>query len=329
MDASRPINLTPEAMEQRLHPNSTPNPASGSVLNNHPTRSATAIDGWKSALFGVPFLAAGAWMGIATLGLLQTQSKHGPNWAIGIFAALFFFGGLFFFIHGLLGIARKMRYAREIARNPQQPWLCDFHWSQEGISFSAFDAMLGRLLGALVWTVFLVPFFWIGISQRLWIFAIVASIFALLGLIFWYRWAQMLADLIRYGNSHLSYDAFPYYAGGNLRARLRAPHHLDSIDALTLTLRCVREEYVTSGTGKERTTRVVCYELYSESTTLPRERLAGFIGGEIPVEFRLPTDQPTTSLASTPPVYWEIEANGQSQSVGYQAYFLVPVYKSS
>jgi len=328
MDGRSPINSMPNALEQRLHPSSFAASESETILTDHPTQSSIAIDGWKSALFGVPFLAAGTWISLGTLGVLPIQSKHAPDWAIGIFGAVFFFSGLFFVVHGLLGIVRKIGYRRAAARNPGQPWLGDFHWAQDGIAFSAFNAMLGRLLAALVWTIFLVPFFWIGVARGLWIFAVFASVFALFGLIFWYRWAQMLADLIRYGNSYLSYDSFPYFAGGTLRARLRAPHHLADIDALTLTLRCVREEYVTSGTGKDRSTKVVCYELYNDAVTLTSERLAGFIGGEIPIEFRLPAEQPSTSLASTPPLYWEIEANGQSSSVSYQAYFLVPVYKA-
>lgn len=329
MDGSRPINSISDALEQRLHPDSFAASDSGSILTDHPTQSAIAIDGWKSALFGLPFLAIGVWISLGTLGLRPIQSKNVPDWAVGIFGAVFFFSGLFFVSHGLLGMVRKSRYVRAAARNPSQPWLCDFHWAQDGFAFSAFNAMLGRLLAALGWTIFLLPFFWIGFTRGLWIFAVFASIFALFGLIFWYRWAQMLADLIRYGNSYLSYDSFPYFAGGTLRARLRAPHHLADIDALTLTLRCVREEYVTSGTGRDRSTKVVCYEIYNEAVTLDRDRLAGFVGGEIPVEFRVPADQPSTSLSSTPPIYWEIEANGQSRAVRYQAYFLVPVYKSS
>ena len=48
---------------------------------------------------------------------------------------------------------------------------------------------------------------------------------------------------------------------------------------------------------------------------------------QIPVEFRLPADKLTTSLADTPPTYWQIEAKGEAIGANYQAYFLVPVYK--
>jgi hypothetical protein len=321
------MNSTTEILEQRLHPGSSPN--SAPVLQNHPTQSATAIDGWRSILFGIPFFAAGVGIGLAALGFVSTR-KHAPGWVIGIIGAMFFFGGLFFLIHGLLGALRKARYLRDSAERPGQPWFSDFHWRQEGIAFSAFNAMLGRLLAALGWNAFLMPFFWIGFTVReARVFLVFSVIFALFGLFFWYRWAQMLADLLRYGNSFLTYDSFPYFLGGTLRARLRPPHHLSDIDALTLTLRCVQEKYVTSGSGSNRSTSVVCYELYKDTVTLTRDRLAGLAGGEIPIEFRLPADQSTTSLASTPPVYWEIEACGQSRKVGYQAYFLVPVYKAS
>src|SRR5258707_918157 len=83
-------------------------------------------------------------------------------------------------------------------------------------------------------------------------FMVIASVFALIGLIAWVRWAQMLGDLLRYGNSFLAYDEFPYFLGGTLRARLRAPRHLAAVNSLSFTLRCVQERYVTTGAGNNR-----------------------------------------------------------------------------
>src|SRR5260370_41726815 len=221
------MNSITSLLEQRLNLDHGPNQAH--IIETHPTQSATAIDGWRSALFGVPFLAAGVWTTLAALGFVSGR-KHAPDWVIGIFGAMFFFGGLFFLIHGLLGAARKAKYLRDSAQHPGQPWFFDFHWRQEGIAFSAFNAMLGRLLAALGWNAFLIPFFWIGLTVReARIFLIFSSLFALLGLFFWYRWAQMLVDLLRYGNSFLNYDSFPYFLGVPLGARLRAPPHVSDI----------------------------------------------------------------------------------------------------
>ena len=316
------MSSTTETLISRLQPDAQGH----SVLLNHRTQSVTAIDGWKSALFGTPFLAAGIFIGwIATNG--SSVDKHTPNWIIAAFGVMFFLSGLFLIIHGLLGVARKAAWRREAAQFPGEPWRYDFHWHREGISFSAFDDMLKRLLSALAWTAFLVPFAWIGANEKgAWPFLAGAVIFGLIGLIFWYRWAAMLFDLLRYGNSFLVYDSFPYSRGGTLRARLRSPHHVSAIDELTLTLRCVQEKYVTSGSGQNRSTNVVCYELYGESSTFNRDQLTGLAGNDIPMEFRLPSDQPATTLAATPPTYWEIEAKGKARGADYEATFLVPVY---
>jgi hypothetical protein len=297
------------------------------ALPNYPAQSVTTVDGGSAALFGLPFLAAGIFLGLMAFNVIQAR-RHGPAWMIVLIGAMFFSAGLFLFLHGVNGMIRKSVYRRKAAETPGQPWLFDFHWRQEGIKFSAFNAMVGRLVGALVWNLFLLPFFWVGYTQRgAWLFFAVASLFALLGIFFWVRWAQMLADLIRYGNSFLAYDEFPYFLGGTLRARLRAPRHLALLDSLTLTLRCVQERYVTTGSGSDRSSRVVCYELYKDVLTLDQQRLANFVGAEIPAEFRLPNDKLPTMLGITPPTYWQMEASGQARGADYEAYFLVPVYK--
>jgi hypothetical protein len=315
----------PEAKQAKPNAELPPGP----VLQNHPAQRAVAIDGWRAAVFGLPFLAAGIFVSLAALGVFHGH-KNAPDWVIGIFGGTFFFAGLFFLVHGVLGMARKSSYLKAATERPGQPWCYDFHWRQEGVAFSAFNAMVQRLLVAVVWSSFLAPFFWIGLHSRgAWFFLVIASLFGLVALSIWYRWLQMLTDLLFYGDSYLHYDGFPYFLGSSLRARLRAPNHLTAIEELTLTLRCVQEKYVTSGTGENRSTAVVCYELYKDVLSLTRDQISGLAGGEIPIEFRLPDHQPSTALGVSPPIYWEIEARGKSHAVNYQAYFLVPVYKAS
>ena len=299
------------------------------VLPNHPTQSATTIDGWKSVLFGSPFLLAGVGTAFAALYASPTR-KHGPDWLIGLIGSFFFLAGAFLVIHGLRGAARKAIHEREAAARPGEPWLADYHWQREGFAFSAFNAMVSRFFAAIAWNVFLIPFFWVGLNVHGMgrIFLVFASLFALLGLIFWGRWNAMLADLFRYGNSFLSFDSFPYFLGGSLNARLRLHRHLDAIDELSLTFRCVQEKYVTTGSGNNRRSQVVCYELYKDVATLSRSQLAG-ASSYAPISFRIPQDQRPTCLSDTPPIYWEIEARGKARGADYEAYFLVPVYKSS
>jgi hypothetical protein len=302
-------------------------PGAPSVLLNHRTQSATAVDGWKSVFFGLPFLAIGVFVLLAADGAIST-GKHGPNWLIAFIGAPFALAGLFLFVHGIHGLARKAAYRRKIAERPDEPWLADHHWHREGISFSAFHDMLSRLVGALLWSAFLVPFAWIGATVHgAWPFMVAVVIFGLLSLILWVRWAKMLFDFLTYGNSFLAYESFPFALGGTLRTRLRAPRNISALDSLTLTLRCVEEKYVTTRVNNRSETNVVCYELYKDAVTYDRDRLTGLAGNDIPIELRIPLDQPTTTLTSTPPTYWEIEATGAARGVDYEAVFLVPVYK--
>jgi hypothetical protein len=301
---------------------------SGAILQDHPAQSSTTIDGWSSLLFGIPFVFIGLFIEASALNLFRAQGKHTPNWIIGLVGSFFFLAGASLVVHGLAGLIRRARYQREAALHPGQVWFADYHWRPEGFRFSAFKSMLGRLYFALFWSAFLVPFFWIGL-RGVWPFLIGASLFALIGLYIWYRFLQMFADFVSYGNSFLQYDSFPYFLGGPLNARLRAPRHLSDIDELTLTLRCVTEKYVTTGYGNNRRSQVVCYQLYKDVVTISGDWLATFAGGDIPIQFVLPVDKPTTTLIATPPTYWEIEARGKARGADYQAYFLVPVYRAS
>ncbi|HWG59465.1 MAG TPA: hypothetical protein VN661_10515, partial [Candidatus Acidoferrales bacterium] len=318
-----PKHEVPKQIELKLGITS---PEGFHALNNHPTQSATTMEGWKSAIFGLPFMAAGIFIELIARHPAH-PGRETPAWFAAGFAALFFLGGLFFFVHGLAGMARGRAYRRQLANDPGEPWLADHQWRREGIAFSAFHEMLRRLFAAMMWTAFLVPFGWVGLNVHgAWVFLVGTSLFGLFGLIFWYRWAAMLLDLLRYGNSYLSYEAFPFFLGGTLNVRLRAPRHVAALDALTLTLRCVEEQYVTTGAGRDRTTSVVCYERYKDALTFDRDHLTGLAGGDVPAEFRLPADQPPTALINHPPMYWEIEAKGNARGADYSAFFLVPVY---
>ena len=323
-----PITVSdgPNLLAQRM---GITQPGSPSVLLNHPVQSSVAIDGWKSVLFGLPFLLAGIGVICAALNLVAGSRKNAPDWLIGLIGGFFFSAGAFLIIHGLRGAARHAVYNREAAEHPGEAWLADHHWHREGIGFSAFNAMLGRLVAALAWNAFLIPFFWVGLNVRGMgrMFLVVATLFALIGLIFWGRWLQMLGELFRFGNTFFVYDEFPYFLGQTFRGRLRSPHHLSSLDELTFTLRCVQEKYVTTGSGQNRTTRVMCFELYNDALTLSRDQLTGLAGGDIPVDFKLPANQPPTFLSAAPPTYWEVQAQGKAHGgADFEAYFLIPVY---
>ena len=321
------LNSKMESMRQQMFGGG---PGEPPILTNHPTQSVTAIDGWKSVLFGLPFLIPGIVVVASALRGLPTRN-HAPMWLAGLLGSFFVLAGAFLVIHGLRGVARRAAYNRQVAADPGQPWLADYPWQRQGIAFSAFNAMLSRLLQVAVWYAFLTPFFWIGWTQHglARVFLLGAVFFALIGIYWGMLWLRMVGNLLRYGNSFLAFDSFPYFLGSPLQARLRATKHFDVLEELTVTLRCVQEKYVTRGTGDNQRTEVVCYLLYEDMATFTREQLAGASSSYLPISFRLPENQPVTRLADTPPIYWEIEALGKAKGTKYQAYFLLPVYGAS
>jgi hypothetical protein len=46
------------------------------ALANHRTHSATAINGWSSVLFGLPFAAAGASVSLVALDIISSARKN-------------------------------------------------------------------------------------------------------------------------------------------------------------------------------------------------------------------------------------------------------------
>ena len=148
------MSPTAEVLETRL---GFPQAEDGHpVLLNHRTQSSVAINGWKSVLFGSPFLAAGAFILIAALNAVKSPHSA-PEWLIGVIGAMFFLPGAFLVIHGFHDLVRKVVWKREAAAHPAEPWVYDFHWHREGMAFSAFGDMLQRLLGAVLWNAFLGP----------------------------------------------------------------------------------------------------------------------------------------------------------------------------
>jgi len=301
-------------------------PQMQSSLPNHPTQRPFTIGGAKALLFGIPFMAAGVFIELAAFDFFHS-TKHAPTWIISLIGFFFLGAGAFISGEGLHDVYRNSIYEREEAKSPNLPWLYDYHWRRDGIQFSAMNSMLKRLLAAVLWYSFLAPFLWVGITKPgMFLFLAVSGLFALIGVAFWLRWLNSLRDLLSHGNSYLAYDSFPYFLGGKLRAQLRAPQHLNSMDTLTLTLRCVQERVITSAGGSNRSSSVVCFELYKDVLTYDQTRLANYQGSQIPIEFQLPTDKPSTNFQKLQPIYWEIEARGKSSLAEYEAYFLVPVY---
>jgi len=298
------------------------------VLRNHTTHTDVPISGWKSVLLGLPFIVAGALIALVALHQIAAR-KPAPDWLMGAAGGLFLAGGSVYVIHGLRDLRRRAAWRQSAAARPHEPWLADYPWQHEGIGFSEVDEVLGRLLAALAWTLIFTFFAWVGMLRPDgWPIWSGLCLFGLCCLMLWGRGAAGVFQMMNYGDGSLFFGEFPFRLGGDLQARLRVPYRLSEIDELTITLRCVQEKFVSKGDGPRRTVTVVCYETYKKVIQMNAGQLLDLNGADIPVEFRLPMRETSTNLSATPPIYWEIEVNGKARGIGYDAIFLVPIYKT-
>src|SRR5260370_8860472 len=99
-DASMPIAISdgPNLLAQRT---GITQPGSPPGLLNHPVQSTVAIDGWKSVLFGLPFLLAGVGIVCAALNIVH-GSKNAPDCLLGLIGSFFFIAAALLLLHGLL-----------------------------------------------------------------------------------------------------------------------------------------------------------------------------------------------------------------------------------
>ena len=300
-------------------------PASAVELRTETARSALAMTGRAAVAFGSLFVVAGSVI-VARAFVGGTQGMHAPRVIVAVCGSLFALAGSWVSVNGALDLRRK-RIARErAAATPAQPWWWDYSWSAEGIGNDSRRQIAMAFATTLFIALFLVPFHWIGIAAKdaPRIFLVFALMFDLVVIGLLARAVRLVMMRRRYGASWLRFGHFPFLAGEQLDASLDAVGGLASIDRLTATLQCVQERYETRGSGKNRSTQVVCYALWSETKTVERGKR-----GTFDFSFTPPADAPGSALSERPARFWELVLTSDDvPGVDYAATFLVPVYPS-
>lgn len=304
------------------------------AINSNQSRSGTTVHGWGAMIFGIPFLAAGAFIVLISADIIHAaeSSFNAPRWVVGACGGLFGAAGLWLMLHGWIGVRRNARRKEQLARRPSEPWLADYVWDVRGAKDNNLARAFASTLGFSFVCFFAVPFVWLMFlsDENIPIFAkgimsfflLIFGIFGFYAVYLWLRW-------LKYGTSRIEYGSFPARLGEKFSVSFRRRTALNT-PKIKFTIRCVEEKYETTGTGKNRSTKVVCYQLYGdvierELDTNDRRR-----GVSFDLEFDLPPNPEfTTRLADRPPVYWELEASAETPGVDYHAVFLIPVYARS
>jgi hypothetical protein len=285
--------------------------------------SASVAQGGCMVAFGLPFLAAGTYLGWVTRFHYDQLSFSGPVMPTPLIyglAALFAVAGLLLGSIGVRAVVVKLGFERRLRRHPKEPWLGDRAWDPQGERERPFASGLRGLGMAAFLVLFLTPFNW-WMSADPWIPGIlIVGFFDLLPLAYLAYWLYGMGRAIKYGRAWVRYDRFPFYLGETLAVRLGCRGRLDRFAKITVTLRYVVPKREKSGSSHN----LVCYQHWAETVVVDPRALTD--ASVLPIEIALPTGDYGTWLSGDRPRYWEIEAKGEGPGIDFLARFLVPVY---
>ncbi len=297
-------------------------------LNNRQPVSRTTIHGWPSFFFGLPFAGMGTFILLMGLGKIEVDpgKVHAPMWIIALFGLLFVLAGLSFIWHGLGGVRRKAKIKIVKTTRASSPWLWDYEWQALGISDNKLKKVMHGLIMLIVVGAFLAPFHWwafVSDEGSFMVKAMVVFFDLVFGLGGGYYFLNNLALFLKYGNSRLRFSSFPFLLGDTLSVVLVGLP--SEINLLQLDLRFIEEQYETRGSGRNKESRVVCYQLYHEERTLKGREVAS--SGKLSLEWDLPNEpEMTSTLSQRPARFWELEVKADTPGVDYHSRFLLPVY---
>ncbi len=297
-------------------------------LNNRQPVSRTTIHGWPSFFFGLPFAGMGTFILLMGLGKIEVDpgKVHAPMWIIALFGLLFVLAGLSFIWHGLGGVRRKAKIKIVKTTRASSPWLWDYEWQALGISDNKLKKVMHGLFMLIVVGAFLAPFHWwafVSDEGSIMVKAMVVFFDLVFGFGGGYYFLNNLALFLKYGNSRLRFSSFPFLLGDTLSVVLVGLP--SEINQLQLDLRFIEEQYETRGSGRNKESRVVCYQLYHEERILKGREVAS--SGKLSLEWGLPNEpEMTSTLSQRPARFWELEVKADTPGVDYHSRFLLPVY---
>ena len=280
-------------------------------------------------IFGVIFTGAGSAILLLALDVIKVSphSILAPRWVIEVIGAIFAGAGLLMLMNGVRGVCRAIRRRQRAGLFPAEPWRADFAWDPSGFTASDRAGVLVCVAFGLFVVLFMTPFNWWGFRGGGGLFVIALSgVFDLVGLGLVGYALFLVLRWLKYGDSRLQFEGFPFFLGDVVTAALVPHKDVRGCRRVTFTLRCIQERIETTGSGENRSTAEVCYQIWASAFEVeqPGDIAAGH---PVPVTFLLPEDAGlSTALADRPPRYWEVEVAAATPGINYKARFLVPVY---
>ena len=301
------------------------------ALKGHDYLSETTIHGYKSLLFGIPFVAAGALM-LALASPINGGTRGDMPWQFVVLLIAFFpFAGIMFIGHGLRGILREKRIKALQKFYGHEPWKWDNPWKIDGISDHGNATMYKVFRIGIVFLLFLLPFNWLAfvsteIAWGRFIWQFMVGLFDLITLFLFGYGTYLLLRRAKYGKRRVRFSTFPFFLGQEINLVFEGSDLLRNSRGFTATLRNIEERYERRE-GSD--VNIMCYELYSDKIFFSEPELRHLNFSSLELKFTLPENGLDTRLSERPPRYWELELLAETPGIDFRAFFLLPVYKAS
>lgn len=143
----------------------------------------------------------------------------------------------------------------------------------------------------------------------------------------WSVWHSLKVTIhaFKFGRTRLIYSQFPLKIGDWFQAEVTLPAGIERVAKAVLELRCVCEFYETTGSGRNRSKRLVHQQLWSESQELSSTDIGAW-PRSLKATFAIPPDGPASRLSGHPTIFWELVVTASVPGVDFKQKYLVPVY---
>lgn len=206
-----------------------------------------------------------------------------------------------------------------------EPWTWDYPWREDWMPPDYTGGGGGTVLGRVAFLA-LIGLFNVAWLSGSWIFRAIIIVLDLFALLIVYDALQKIYQWLRFRRPVVIWETLPALLGGELRGRVAFARGVRAAGPPRLTLRCVRDEWVDSGSGKHRTRNLEPHSIYRQTIEIPLPGPPGEALDAVDFAFELPTDEPGTNLAKGEAVYWQVVVDVPITGPNLDTVFLAPVY---
>jgi hypothetical protein len=282
----------------------------------------------RAILLASPF----ALLGIAALVMLAHDLFGGlPRQKI--ITTLSFVAVCFGLVALIIGINAKKMHALKASPNKtaddRKPWLKREEWAAGRITSGTRKGVLLLWTFTFFWNAISAPVVFIGLPTELHkgnYAILIALLFPIVGLGMIIFAAKTTRAWKRFGQTVFEMAAIPGATGGTLEGEIQVKTKLQPRHGLHLRLSCLRQTTTGSGKNRNSSEKILWQDEKWLRADLPQTDLNAT---GIPVYFKLPADQPESTVAFGDGIHWRLEAAATLRGPNFHAAFDVPIFKLS